>query len=205
MKQKLFVGKMVATVIVSALLILIACTKKEAPSAPTNLTAVLNGECIHLSWNKVSHADYYRISVAFEARDQHNNPIGTYEVFLCETSSAVYEDRFPFEGTNYYKIEAVNEYGSSTCSEVSCYYPVNETVFLYPNPAINRVALKPSLESPNNINHLTVMNNLGQEVCDVNFIGSVELDTSQCESGIYLAHLFSENGEIIKRLVVAHE
>lgn len=203
--KKLWIGVLTAALLSALLLLIVGCNKKEAPSAPTNLTAVLNGDCIHLSWNKVPHADYYRISVAFEARDQHNNPIGTYEVFLCETSSAVYEDRFPFEGMNYYKIEAANEYGSSTCSEVSCYYPVNETVFLYPNPAINRVALMPSLESPNNINHLTVMNNLGQVVCDVNFIGTVELDTSQCESGIYLAHLFSEAGEIVKRFVVVHE
>ena len=71
------------------LLLLGSCTKKEAPSAPTNLTAVLmNNDCIHLSWKKVPHADYYRITVGFQIRDNLNQLLSeTREVILGEIVS----------------------------------------------------------------------------------------------------------------------
>lgn len=194
-----------------ALLLLGSCNKKEAPSAPTNLMAVLNGDCIQLSWNKVPHADYYRITVGFNIKNQNNESWGDiYEVLLCETTNNIYDDYYPFDGMNYYKIEAVNEYGSSSCSEVSCYYPINDIVFLFPNPApisySDGVIINPLWESTatNSIN-IYIESIQGQVVLDMVFYGNLWIDTSQLEDGIYLAHLSFEDEEVVKRFVVAHE
>lgn len=204
--------KIVASAIVFTLLILVTSCTKKAPTAPTNLTAELDGDCIHLSWNIVPHADFYRITVGFHIIDGNNEQREEiYEVFLCETSNNTYNDRYPFDGMNYYKIEAVNEYGSGSFSEISCNYSESSpfVYYLFPNPTNSRVTFMPSWESAydNTINHLMVVNVLGQNVCDVNFINgsTLELETSQLEAGIYLAHLCFEDSEVVKRFVVAHE
>ena len=188
-------------ILLMALLLLGSCNKKEAPAAPTNLKAELNDDCIHLSWRRVPYADYYRITVGFQTRDSNNVLADIYEVFLCETSDHTYNDLYPFDGMNYYKIEAVNEYGSSPCSEVSCDYPHGgggSLICLYPNPASNCV----SIESEG-MNHITVtdLHNdvlLEWEVAAFHCI----LDMSQLNPGIYLMHVYTENGGAVKRFVI---
>ena len=187
-------------ILLMALLLLGSCNKKEAPAAPTNLKVVLNGDCIHLSWNKVPHADYYRITVGFHIRNQNNELGEIYEIFLCETSDHTYNDRYPFEKMNYYKIEAVNEYGSSPCSEVSCDYPYNggSLISLYPNPTMGYVSIEAK-----DMNHITVTD-LHNEVLlewEVAFDHCI-LDMSQLNPGIYLMHVYSEEGEAVKRFVI---
>ena len=189
-------------VLLIVLLLLGSCNKKEAPSAPTNLTAALmNNDCIHLSWKKVLHADYYRITVGFYKRDIMGFMLAeTYEVSLGEVSGTVYDDRFPFEGTNYYKIEAVNEYGSSPCSEVSCDYPVSEEVFLLPNPATDNLFVE-----TNNITRIIVVSFDGETLIDLemNYDNNdiYALPLGQVDPGIYFIHIFSELGETVKRVV----
>ena len=185
-------------VLFMALLLLGSCNKKEAPSAPTNLTAVLNGDCIHLSWKGVPHADYYRITVGFLMRDSFNQLTEVYEVPLAEVSSTVYDDCFPFEGPNFYKIEAVNEYGSSPCSEISCDYPYPANrVALYPNPTSTYVAIEAE-----NMRHITVMNFDGETLTDLE-MNSIHctLSLGEYDSGIYFIHIFSDLGETVKRVV----
>jgi len=187
-------------VLFMTLLLLGSCTKKEAPSAPTNLTAVLmNNDCIHLSWKKVPHADYYRITVGFQIRDNLNQLLSeTREVILGEVSSTEYDDCFPFEGTNYYKIEAVNEYGSSSYSEVSCHYPVNETVFMYPNPSLGNVVVE-----TDNITRIIVSNLNGETLADLEMSSDIcMLSFDQFGSGIYFIHIYSDLGETVKRVVI---
>ena len=49
-------------------------------------------------------------------------------------------------------------------------------------------------------------NILGQMVLDFDLCGSaLEINIIQFETGIYLAHLYSEDREVVKRFVVAHE
>ena len=188
-----------------ALLLLGSCNKKEAPAAPTNLKAELNGDCIHLSWKRVQNAAYYRITVGFQIRDQNNCLLDeTYEVFLCETSDHTYNDRYPFDGMNYYKIEAVNEYGSSPCSEVSCYYANYANtgcVALYPNPTKGNVTIEAA-----GMSRIIVTNLLG-EVCFEWEVDADEfvLNMSQFNSSIYLIRIHTENGEVVKRAVVMNE
>ena len=200
MNKKLCVGKIAAMALVSMMLILVAgCNKKEAPVAPTDLTAELNDECIHLSWKKVPHADYYRITVGFQIRNNLNELLNeTREVSLGEVSSTEYDDCFPFEGTNYYKIEAVNEYGSSSYSLVSCHYPVNETVFMYPNMSTGIVSVQ-----ADNINRIIVSNLNGETLADMEMDSDIcMLYLAQYGTGVYLIHVFSNQGETIKRFVI---
>lgn len=200
MKNNLCIRKTAAIVLVSVILILVAgCNKKEAPAAPTDLTAELSEDCIHLSWKKVPRADYYRITVGFQIRDNLNQLLSeTREVILGEVSSTEYDDCFPFEGTNYYKIEAVNEYGSSSYSEVSCHYPVNETVFMYPNPSLGNIVVE-----TDNITRIIVSNLNGETLADLEMSYDIcTLSFDQFGSGIYFIHIYSDLGETVKRVVI---
>lgn len=181
------------------LLLLGSCNKKEAPSAPANLKAVLmNNDCIHLSWKRVPRADYYRITVGFVMRDSYNQLTVVYEVPLVEVSGTVYDDHFPFEGPNFYKIEAVNEYGSSPYSEVTCDYPVTAEMALYPNPAADNFYIEAS-----NITRITVVNFDGETLYDFELDSDCcALNLDQYSPGVYFIHIFSEQGETVKRAVV---
>ena len=185
-------------VLFMALLLLGSCNKKEAPAAPTHLKAVVDGDCIHLSWRRVPNADFYRITVGFQTRDSNNVLADIYEVFLCETSDHTYNDRYPFDGMNYYKIEAVNEYGSSPCSEVSCDYSNGINCYLYPNPAVNQI----NVGAFHNYRS-TVTNLLGDVFFEWELhVGVNVLDMSQLNSGIYLLHVYHENKEAVMRFVI---
>ena len=184
-----------------ALLLLGSCNKKEAPSAPANLKAVLmNNDCIHLSWKRVPRADYYRITVGFQTRDSNNVLADIYEVFLCETSDLIYNDFYPFDGMNYYKIEAVNEYGSSPYSEVSCYYANYANtggVALYPNPTKGNVTIEAA-----GMRRIILTDLLGN-VC-FEWEGNADncvLNVSQSNPGIYLLQIYSDDGYNVKRFV----
>lgn len=199
MKNNLCIRKTAAIVLVSVILILVAgCNKKEAPAAPTDLTAELSEDCIHLSWKKVPRADYYRITVGFLMRDLYNQLAVVYEVPLGEVSGTVYDDCFPFEGPNFYKIEAVNEYGSSICSEVTCDYPVSKFVHTYPNPSTDIVCVEAE-----SISRVTITNQDNETLFDRELEYDIfTLSFDQFGPGIYIIHIFSELGETVKRVVI---
>lgn len=209
MKKRSHFETLLTTALLSLLLILAAsCKKKEPPTAPNSLSAVAYEDHIRLSWNRVPNTDYYSISVGFHPKSQFNELLDEiYNVFLGKTSDIQYLDLYPFEGMNYYRIQAVNEYGSSSYSEISCYYSEsNPTYYLYPNPANNRVTLSPSDVINHDITrHIIVENIQGDAVCDCYFFGNLEINTSLYESSIYLAHIITENGEVVKRFFVTHE
>lgn len=204
----------------SVLFSVISCNKKEAPQAPKNLTAVAYDDHIQLSWDKVSNADYYSITVGFQKRDQLGTFNGEiYYVSLGDTPNAYFTDIYPFEGVCYYKVQAVNEYGTTPSSEVSCFFsnPLNDSIYswssqgvpenmfgviLYPNPADNCL----SIHSGKTITRIEVKSFDGQEVLDNSFqCDAVTLNTAQLDTGIYLAHVYTEVGEVVLRFVVAHE
>ena len=93
-----------------SVLFMVACKKKEAPPAPTGVSAYVSGTTIKLTWNSVESADSYVIT------DGDGYSIGT-------AYSTSYTDNSPSEGYNYYRVYARNEYGrSSSYSSTSCYY-----------------------------------------------------------------------------------
>ena len=70
----------------------------------------------------------------------------------------------------------------------------NESVSVYPNPTSNNV----NIVAPG-INHVTVMNTLGQVVYDNHVDGNMTtLDMSQYQAGVYMVRVKTENGESVK-------
>ena len=70
----------------------------------------------------------------------------------------------------------------------------NESVSVYPNPTTNNV----NIVAPG-INHVTVMNALGQVVYDGKVDGNMTtLDMSPYQAGVYMVRVKTENGESVK-------
>ena len=70
----------------------------------------------------------------------------------------------------------------------------NESVSVYPNPTSNNVNI-----AALGINHITVMNTLGQVVYDSNVDGNMTtLDMSSYQTGVYMVRVTTENGESVK-------
>lgn len=189
--------------------LLTSCNKKEVAEAPNNLTAVAIDDQIRLSWDRVSSADHYRISVDFQTVDVVGQITdATFNVFLGNASDTYYMDVYPFEEMNHYKVMAVNEYGISPISEVSCYHPGIQGEFpnyqgiaIYPNPT-NDLAFFQALSCE--IHRVKVVDFAGQVILDSNYGGDhYSIDVSQYEEGIYHAHVYTNDGEIVKRFVVA--
>ena len=73
-----------------------------------------------------------------------------------------------------------------------------EEVSVYPNPTTNFVTVQ-----ANGMNHITVLNTLGQMVYDANVDGCIQsLDMSQYGAGVYMVRVATENGVGVQRVVV---
>ena len=70
----------------------------------------------------------------------------------------------------------------------------NESVSVYPNPTTGNVNILAS-----GINHITVLNALGQVVYDSDATGNMTtLDMHQSQAGVYMVRVTTENGESVK-------
>jgi hypothetical protein len=73
-----------------------------------------------------------------------------------------------------------------------------ETVAVYPNPTTSNVTIQ-----ARGMNHITVLNTLGQMVYDANVSGDLQtLDMGQYEAGVYMVRVATENGTSVQRVVV---
>ena len=71
-------------------------------------------------------------------------------------------------------------------------------VNVYPNPTSSFVTVQ-----ANGMNHITVLNTIGQVVYDANVDSSLQtLDMSQYEAGVYMVRVATENGTSVQRVVV---
>ncbi len=91
--------------------------KQAAPSTPTGLRAVQDGNTIVISWNAVSNAYYYRL--------WYNDPLGveSFTNVYAPNTSCVF-DRNLHNGTYTFWIQALNsDYeASGSSSKKTCYY-----------------------------------------------------------------------------------
>ena len=70
----------------------------------------------------------------------------------------------------------------------------NQSVTMYPNPTSGKVNVVAS-----GIKHITVVNTLGQLVCENDADGDVAtIDMSPYQAGVYVVRVTTENGEIVK-------
>lgn len=73
-----------------------------------------------------------------------------------------------------------------------------EEVNVYPNPTTNFVTVQ-----ANGMNHITVLNTIGQVMYDADVDGSLQsLDMSQYGAGVYMVRVATENGVGVQRVVV---
>ena len=73
-----------------------------------------------------------------------------------------------------------------------------EEVALYPNPTTGSVTVKAQ-----GMNHISVLNTLGQMVFDANVNGDLQvLDMSQYGAGVYMVRVTTENGVGVQRVMV---
>ena len=193
--------------------LLTSCNKKEvaeAPEALNNLIAEVVDDQIRLSWDEVSNADYYRITVDFHEIDLVGQVTGeTFKVFLGNTTDTYFMDVCPFDDINHYKVVAVNEYGFSPISEVSCYhprfqgeFPDYQGVLMYPNPTSSNYGVNFDALSCE-MHRIKVVDLAGQVILDSNIEGEhYSIDVTPYENGIYHAHIFTDEGEVVKPFVV---
>jgi len=74
----------------------------------------------------------------------------------------------------------------------------NESISVYPNPTTGNVNI-----SASGMNHITVLNALGQVVYNANVDGNfITLDMNQYQAGVYMVHVTTTNGESVKRISV---
>lgn len=88
---------------------------KTSPSAPSGVTATINGNIISLEWSASDGALVYNVYRALSKDGKYS------KIKSVETTYA--DDDTPAEGNNFYKITALNAYGESSYSEiVSCHF-----------------------------------------------------------------------------------
>ena len=113
-------------------------------------------------------------------------------------------DRWIFvEGLGWYDLAAIG--GSGWCWMTWAYVDgINmigentQEVNVYPNPTTNFVTIQAK-----GMNHITVLNTLGQMVYDANVDGDLQsLDMSQYGAGVYVVRVATENGVGVQRVVV---
>lgn len=74
----------------------------------------------------------------------------------------------------------------------------NESISVYPNPTTGNMNI-----SASGMNHITVLNALGQVVYNANVDGNfITLDMNQYQAGVYMVHVTTTNGESVKRISV---
>lgn len=82
--------------------------------------------------------------------------------------------------------------------DYDCIGDIEHQVVVYPNPTQNVV----NVMAPN-MNHITVLNTLGQVLYDASAEGnSVVLDLSQYDAGMYMVRVSTAQGDVVKRVNV---
>ena len=193
-----------------------SCATSGACYAPTDFNFEYVGEAykIKLSWQKPEPHDGlsgYYLYRKFGEDSQYER----IKVFNANATS--YTDNTAVEeGHYYYKLKAY--YQSTDCYSapaawiydsnqfyLHAYYSadgVNEQtegiVSIFPNPTTSRFTVEGQ-----GLNHVTVYNLMGQKVYEMACQGeSVDINLSDVESGIYMVRVFTDNGEVTKRITV---
>ena len=119
-------------------------------------------------------------------------------------SNLFYLDSLTNPSQYFYHITAVYpecEASSDTISLVITNLPEkdNDGITIFPNPATNFVNIK----SQNTISQISIINNLGLMVFSGNFeSNSVQVNTSGFNKGIYMIQVKTEEGSLVKKLVI---
>lgn len=192
-----------------------SCATSGACYAPTNFDFEYTDNFkVKLMWQRPEPSD--GLSGYYIYRKDGED--GNYErIKLSGANATSYTDNSLVEnGHYYYQIKAY--YQSSDCFSAPAAYKYDENLFYlhvyYSTDAINEQAESSIAIFPNpttsrftvegrGMNHISVYNLVGQKVYEMECQGeSVDINLNNAETGIYMVRIFTDNGEITKRITV---
>jgi hypothetical protein len=111
-------------------------------------------------------------------------------------TSYSYTDSNPTEGTNYYKIQVVENNGVPTYSKIVQASVASGEIFLYPNPATDEV----KIASSNTLTRIELHSTVGQLVFEKNIAATeIIIPLSGLATGVYFVKVYDgENASIYK-------
>ena len=160
-------------------------------ATPQGFSATLNGHVVEMSWTGVEGADKYNIyrnGILIATADEAEFVDNTLTVndMYCYQVSAVYgsyESALTLPSCITYNGENIHELESS--------------FMVMPNPVNDYVTI-----SGNNINDITIYNNIGVMVERFDVEGnSIKVDMKHYNSGLYLIMINSEEGNVVKKII----
>ena len=193
-----------------------SCASAGACYAPTNFDFEYTGNSykIKLKWEKPEPSDglsgYYLYRKFGEDSEYER-------IKLLSASATSYTDNSANqEGDYYYKLKAY--YGELDCMSAPAYWIYDNNQFylhapyssdgvdemdsngisVFPNPTTSRFTVEGQ-----GLNHITVYNIMGQMVYEMECQGeSVDINLSNVETGVYMVRVFTDNGDVTKRITV---
>ncbi|MBR5781070.1 MAG: T9SS type A sorting domain-containing protein [Bacteroidales bacterium] len=160
-------------------------------ATPQAFSATLNGHVVEMSWTGIEGADKYNIyrnGILIATADEAEFVDNTLTVndMYCYQVSAVYgsyESALTLPSCITYNGENIHELESS--------------FMVMPNPVNDYVTI-----SGNNINDITIYNNIGVMVDRFDVEGnSIKVDMKHYNSGLYLITINSEEGNVVKKII----
>ena len=193
-----------------------SCASAGACYPATNIDFEYTGASykIKLKWEKPEPSDGLSGYYLFRKFGED----GTYErIKLLGANSTSYTDNSANqEGDYYYKLYAY--YGDLDCISSPAYWIYDHNQFYLHAPysmdgvdemESNSVAVFPNPTTSlftvegQGLNHITVYNLMGQMVYEMECQGeSVDINLSNVETGVYVVRIFTDNGDVTKRVTV---
>ena len=193
-----------------------SCASAGACYPATNFDFEYTGASykIKLKWEKPEPSDGLSGYYLFRKFGED----GTYErIKLLGANSTSYTDNSANqEGDYYYKLYAY--YGDLDCISSPAYWIYDHNQFYLHAPysmdgvdemESNSVAVFPNPTTSlftvegQGLNHITVYNLMGQMVYEMECQGeSVDINLSNVETGVYVVRVFTDNGDVTKRVTV---
>lgn len=193
-----------------------SCATSGACYPATNIDFEYTGSSykIKLKWEKPEPSDGLSGYYLFRKFGED----GTYErIKLLGANSTSYTDNSANqEGDYYYKLYAY--YGDMDCLSSPAYWIYDHNQFylhapysmdgvdemgsnsvsVFPNPTTSLFTVEGQ-----GMNHITVYNLMGQMVYEMECQGeSVDINLNNVETGVYVVRVFTDNGDVTKRVTV---
>lgn len=194
-----------------------SCASAGACYAPTNIDFEYSGSTykIKLKWDKPEPADGLSGYKLFRKTD---NDTEYSQIKLLGANATSYTDNTANQDGTWYSYKLCAYYQGSDCTSAPAYYKYDHNQFyvrvyysvdgveemesneisVFPNPTTSSFTVEGQ-----GLNHIAVYNLMGQKVYEMDCRGeSVDINLSNVESGVYMVRVFTDNGDVTKRITV---
>jgi len=173
------------------------------PLVPMGLTAKAGNQQIVLTWRASQYATGYNVYRGTTADGESATAIANNIPATSFTNTALTNDIqyfYKVAAVNYIDTSALSAEVSATAINVSVHSLNSNILDIYPNPAISYLTISNVLTDAN-ITVFTMDSKIKTEVKSANQ-STLNIDVSNWHKGIYLIKVQTENGIIIKKVVV---